>query len=153
MVGERTTMTSFAELDPAYRQLLDAPVTAIIAVLGKGGLPNLTPVWFDYADDLVLLNLAAHRKKVAWLRATPHATFMLMNPDNAYHWLSIKTTVHREITEDDPVEGPRVNEQLNRIWRKYMGGDGEYGLRDESMNESRILFELTVDAIATFGTP
>ena len=58
-----------------------------------------------------------------------------------------------EIAEDDPTEGKRVSDQLNRIWRKYTGDDGEYGLRDASVNESRILFELTVDKIATFGVP
>ena len=34
----------------------------------------------------MLLNLATHRKKVDWLRKDPHATFLLMNPENAYHW-------------------------------------------------------------------
>jgi hypothetical protein len=101
----------------------------------------------------VLLNLAHHRKKVEWLRATPHATFLLMNPQNAYHWVSIKTTVSREIAEDDPREGKRVTDQVDRIWRKYTGQDSAYGLRDESVGESRILFELSVDKIVTFGRP
>lgn len=152
-VGDRHDVGHLGELDHTYRQLLDRPVTATVAVLGSDGLPNLTPVWFDYEGELVLLNLAHHRKKVDWLRANPHATFLLMNPDDPYHWLSIKTTVHREIAEDHPTEGRRVTDQLNRIWRKYTGDDGEYGLRDASVNESRILFELTVDKIATFGVP
>ncbi|MGH3438835.1 MAG: pyridoxamine 5'-phosphate oxidase family protein, partial [Sciscionella sp.] len=129
MVGERDAVGALADLDPVYRKLLDEPVTAVIAVLGNNGLPNLTPVWFDYEGDAVLLNLATHRKKVNWLRANPHATVILVNPENAYHWLSIKTTVRREIAEDDPNEGVRVTEQLDRIWRKYTGNDTEYGLR------------------------
>lgn len=153
MVGEREAITSLADLDPIYRQLLDEPVTATVAVVGRDGLPNLTPVWFDYQGDLVLLNLAHHRKKVEWLRATPHATFLLMNPQNAYHWVSIKCTVRREITEGDSSAGGRVTEQLDRIWRKYTGDDSAYGLRDESVDETRILFEFSVDKIATFGRP
>ena len=43
-------------------------VTAVIAVMGDAGRPNLTPVWFDYEGNTVLLNLATHRKKVGWLR-------------------------------------------------------------------------------------
>jgi PPOX class probable F420-dependent enzyme len=153
MVGDRDGASHLADLDPIYKRLLDEPVTATVAVLGKDGLPNLTPVWFDYEGDLVLLNLATHRKKVNWLRENPHATFMLINPENTYHWVSIKTQVHREIPEDDPNEGKRVTEQLNRIWAKYTGQDTEYGLRDESMNESRIMFELSVTKVATFGQP
>lgn len=153
MVGDRGTVDSLADLDPVYKRLLDEPVTAVIAVLGNDGLPNLTPVWFDYEGDVVLLNLAHHRKKVDWLRAHPHATLLLMNPENAYHWVSIKTTVRREIAEEDPDEGKRATEQLNGIWRKYTGNDTDYGLRDESVNESRVLFELAVDRVATFGVP
>ena len=63
--------------------------------LGTQYTRDLTPVWFDYEGNTVLLNLAAHRKKVDWLRKDPEATFLLMNPQNAYHWLSIKATVTR----------------------------------------------------------
>jgi len=123
-----------------------------VAVIGDSGRANLTPVWFDYEGNTVLLNLATHRKKVDWLRKRAQATFLLMNPQNAYHWLSIKATVSREIAEDDPEEGQRVTDQLNRIFKKYTGGD-EYALRDPSFDERRVLFELEVDSVATFGRP
>ena len=152
-IGDRAAVSTLADLDPVYKQLLDEPVTAVVAVTGKDGLANLTPVWFDYEGDLVLLNLATHRKKVEWLRKESHATFLLMNPANAYHWLSIKCTVSREISEDDPDEGGRVTAQLDRIWTKYTGNEPPYGLRDPSLDERRVLFELTVDRIATFGRP
>jgi hypothetical protein len=35
-----------------------------VSVTGGDGGSDLTPVWFDYEGDLVLLNLATHRKKV-----------------------------------------------------------------------------------------
>jgi len=152
-IGERDEVDSLARLDPIYKQLIDEPVTAVLAVMGAIGRPNLTPVWFDYEGNTVLLNLATHRRKVAWLRANQQATFLLMNPANAYHWLSIKATVAREVSEDDPVEGPRVTAQLDRIWTKYTGNPGPYGLRDPSRDERRVLFELGVDSIATFGRP
>lgn len=152
-IGERQPVSSLADLDPVYKRLLDEPVTAIIAVTGADGLPNLTPVWFDYEGDTVLLNLATHRKKVNWLRKTPTATFLLLNPANAYHWVSIKAAVKREISEDDPAEGQRVTGQLDRIWVKYTGNEPPYGLRDPSINERRVLFELSVTRVATFGRP
>jgi PPOX class probable F420-dependent enzyme len=151
-IGDHEAVQSLDNLDPIYKPLLDKPVTAVVAVISPSGRANLTPVWFDYDGDTVLLNLSTHRKKVDWLRANPQATFMLMNPENAYHWVSIKATVSREVSEDDPVEGKRVTEQLNRIFHKYTGGD-EYALRDPSFDERRVLFELKVDSIATFGRP
>lgn len=60
--------------------------------------------------------------------------------------------VVREVSEDDPEEGPRVTAQLNRVFAKYTGGD-TYALRDPSIEERRVLFELAVDSVATFGRP
>jgi PPOX class probable F420-dependent enzyme len=152
-VGERSALQSLADLDPVYRQLLDGPVTAVISVTGGAGRSNLSPVWFDYDGDRVLLNLAAHRKKVHWLQKNPRATFLLMNPENPYHWMSIKATVARQISEDDPVDGARVTAQLDRMAAKYLGEDGGYALRDPSRSERRVLFEFSVDSVATFGRP
>lgn len=152
-IGERQAAQTLDELDPVYRRLIDEPVTAVVAVTGGSGRANLTPVWFDYEGNTILLNLATHRKKAGWLRKDPHATFILMNPENAYHWLSIKATVAREVSEDDPVEGSRVTAQLDRIWTKYTGNEPPYGLRDPGIDERRVLFELSVDSVATFGQP
>lgn len=152
-IGERGAVDSLDTLDPIYKQLIDGPVTAVVAVIGSTGRANLTPVWFDYEGDTVLLNLATHRRKVDWLRGNPEATFLLINPENAYHWVSIKATVSREVSEDDPDEGPRVTAQLDRIWTKYTGNEPPYALRDPGIDERRVLFELTVDSIATFGRP
>ena len=152
-IGERVTLSSLAQLEPAHRQLLDGPVTAVVSVIGSTGLANLTPVWFDYDGDLVLLNLASHRKKVAWLRKNPHATFLLMNPAHAFHWLTIKATVAREIHEDDPDLGHRATETIDRMWELYTGRPGPYGTRDPGIDERRVLFELRVDSVAVYGRP
>jgi PPOX class probable F420-dependent enzyme len=104
-VVSREDKESLDDLDPVYRQLLDEPVTAVIAVMGGDGRPWLTPVWFNYTGDRVLLNLAEHRRKTEWVRRNPQVTMLLMNPKNPYHWLSIKATVDREVHEDDPAEG------------------------------------------------
>jgi hypothetical protein len=42
---------------------------------------------------------------------------------------------------------------LDRIWVKYTGNEPPYALRDPSMDERRVLFELEVVKVATFGRP
>ena len=153
MVGSREEKQSLADLDPVYRQLLDEPVTAVIAVMGSDGRPNLTPVWFNYEGDTVLVNLAEHRGKTGWMRRDPRVTLLLVNPKNPYHWVSIKATAQREIHEDDPVEGRRATETIDQAWIKYTGSQPPYGLRDPGMDERRVLFECKVDRVATFGRP
>ena len=152
-VGSHASVNSLNDLDPIYKQLLDDPVPAMFAVLGSDGLPNLTPMWFDYEGSNVLVNVATHRKKVEWIRANPKLSLLLVNPANMYHWISIKCTVQREILEDDPTEGPGVTAQLDKVWTKYTKAPAPYGLRDPSRNERRVLFICPVDRIATFGKP
>ncbi|MEL7158446.1 MAG: pyridoxamine 5'-phosphate oxidase family protein [Actinomycetota bacterium] len=152
-VGTKEQINSISDLDETYKQLLDKPYACTMAVMGGDGRPNLTPMWFDYEGDKVMINVASHRKKTEWIRNTPEVTIMIMNPENMYHWLSMKVTVEREISEDDPNDGERVTAHLNKIWQKYIGEGDEYGLRDPSFDERRVLFECRVDKLATFGQP
>ncbi len=150
-VGDHDSIASLDDLDPMYKQLLDKPVAVVLAVIGGDGRPNLTPMWFDYKGDKVLVNVATQRKKVDWIRKNGQMSMLLVNPENAYHWVSLKITVEREISEDDPNEGAMVTEHLDKIWTKYTGAEPPYGLRDPSIDERRVLFVCRVDRVATFG--
>jgi PPOX class probable F420-dependent enzyme len=152
-VVSREEKESLDDLDPVYRRLLDEPVTAVIAVMGDDGRPWLTPVWFNYAGDRVLLNLAEHRRKTGCIRRNPQVTMLLMNPENPSHWVSLKATAEREVQEDDPAEGSRATETIDQSWTKYTGAEPPYGLRDPAMDERRVLFECRVDSVAVFGQP
>ena len=101
-IGDRYQVDSISSLDETYKQLMDKPFACVMAVMGPGGRPNLTPMWFDYEGDKVLINVAEHRKKTDWIRANPQVSILIMNPENMYHWMSLKVTVEREIHEDDP---------------------------------------------------
>ncbi len=151
-VGDRSEIDSLDELDPAYKKLLDEPVTAVLAVRRSDGRTSLTPVWIGYEGDKVLFNFADHRRKSDWVRDNPQITAMLMNPENPYHWMSIYATVTNEIHEDDD-DGHRATETIDQAWSKYTGADPPYGLRDPVRNERRVLFECTVDSLSTFGVP
>ena len=149
-VGDRKKASSLDDLDPIYKQLLDKPVVMVLAVIGADGRPGLTPMWFDYEDDHILINTAEQRPKCKWIRKNPHLTLLLLNPENPYHWVSIKCTVAEEILEEDD---PSVTTQLDKIWTKYTGEEPPYALRAPSIDEKRVLFKCRIDRIATFGKP
>ena len=102
-VGDRSAVNSLDDLDPIYKQLVDSPFHANFGVLGSDGGINITPMWFDYEGDTVLVNVATHRKKVEWIRKNPNLSILIVNPANMYHWISIKCHVEREILEDDQI--------------------------------------------------
>jgi PPOX class probable F420-dependent enzyme len=151
-VGSHDEVASLADLDPIYKQLLDRPIACVLAVIGGDGRPNLTPMWFDYEDDKVLVNTASHRPKCAWIRRNPRLTVLLVNPENPYHWMQIKCTVEKEMREWEE-GGDYVTRQLDRIWTKYTGNPPPYALRDPAIDEKRVLFICRIDRIATFGKP
>ena len=117
-VGERKKALGLSDLDPKYRRLLDEPVTMTLGLIGPGGRVALTPMWFDYEGEKVLVNTASHRPKCEWIRKNPRLTILLVNPKNPYHWVQIKCTVEKELREWEP-GGEYVTKQLDRIWHKY----------------------------------
>ena len=118
-MGSHDEIASLDDLDPIYKQLLDRPIACVLGVIGGDGRANLTPMWFDYEGDTVLVNVATHRKKMEWIREQPAAHHPAGQPRNPYHWLSIKCTVQPRGLEDDPEDSERVTAQLDRIWTKY----------------------------------
>ena len=124
----------------------------LMGLTAPDGTIGLTPMWFDYEGDKVLVNTASHRSKCGWIRKNRKLTILIVNPDNAYHWVQLKCSVEREEREED-AGGERVTKQLDKIWTKYTGNPPPYGLRDPAIDEKRVLFICNVDRIATFGKP
>jgi hypothetical protein len=84
-VGDRVKISGLSGLDPIYKALLDRPITVTLGLIGPDGRIGLTPMWFDYEGDKVLVNTASHRAKCDWIRKNPKLTILVVNPDNAYH--------------------------------------------------------------------
>ncbi len=151
-VGSRQQAASLDDLEPIYRELLDRPIVIMLGLIGPDGRIGLTPMWFDYEGDKILVNTALHRAKCGWIRNNPQLTILIVNPDNPYHWVQIKGTVEEERLEWEE-GGEAVTAQLDRIWTKYTGNEPPYGLRDPSIDEKRVLFVCRIDRVATFGKP
>ena len=91
-VGERVKISHLSDLDPIYKALLDRPITVTLGLIGPDGRIGLTPMWFDYEGDKILVNTASHRAKCGWIRQRPQLTLLIVNPDNPYHIGDRKST-------------------------------------------------------------
>ena len=63
-VGDRVQINSISDLDETYKQLMDKPIPVVMAVMGGDGRPNLTPMWFDYEGDKVLVDMMYENHQV-----------------------------------------------------------------------------------------
>ena len=89
-------MTPFPD---SHRYLLDASV-ASLATIGNDGYPQLTEVWFLFADDEIKLSLNTSRLKTRNLRQRPQCSLLLLDLENPYRYLEVRGNAKIEADED-----------------------------------------------------
>ena len=82
----------------AYQDLLDAPMTAILASNLPDGSVQASPVWFLSRDGELLISTTTDRQKYRNLRRDPRMAFTVIDPSRALRYLEIRGTAH--ITDD-----------------------------------------------------
>ncbi len=150
-IGERKVAQRITELAPEYLMLLTEPITATMATITPSGLPQLTPVWVNHDETFINLNSVRGRVKDRNLRKQPKLSLMLLNPKNAYHWMTIYGQVVEFIEEDDKARGHLATENIDTLSEKYLKRR-PYPFRDPK-GEVRVLYRVQPTRIVTFGKP
>lgn len=107
---------SDATLNPAARALLDEPVIANLATVGKNGSPHVTPVWVDLEGDDVVVNTAEGRAKTRNLRRSAEVAVSVVDPKDPFRVVALQGRV-ADITTDD------AEAHIDRLAQKYLGVD------------------------------
>ncbi len=99
-----------------YLDLLDwdRRAFAILATTMADGSPQATPIWFDVEGDLIMINSARGRVKVANMERRPRISLSIMDPDDPYRYLQIRgevVAVREETGKQD----------IDRLANKYLG--------------------------------
>ena len=129
-----------AELSEKQAQFLDNPYVGVVTTLREDGSPHATVVWVDRDDGAVSFNTARGRAKERHLNRDPRVAITVVDPQNAYQWVSVSGTA--ELTEDG------ADPQIDRLAKKYLGKD-EYPWR--SAEEQRVMVKIRVDKIDASG--
>ena len=105
-----------AKLDQ-YRDLLtEKKAFAHLATLMPDGSPQVTPVWFDYADGAIRVNSARGRVKDRNMKQGSSVALSILDPENPYRYLQVRGRVRR-VTEDGAVA------HIDSLAKKYIGQD------------------------------
>ena len=96
--------------------LLKGKNFASLATVNKDGSPQVSIVWIDYEDEVILINTAKGRVKTNNMQRDPRVSISITDSENPYYQATIKGRVI-EITEDGAVY------HINSLAKKYLNED------------------------------
>jgi PPOX class probable F420-dependent enzyme len=89
----------------AFRDLLSDETQAllVLATIMPDGSPQVTPVWFNFDGQHIMINSARGRTKDRNMTAHPHVAGLISDPTDPWRWMQIRGEVV-EITEDGALD-------------------------------------------------
>ena len=130
------------DIPAAFQDLMtNKKALAHLATVMKDGSPQVTPVWFDYANGRIRVNTAKGRVKARNMAEGSKVALSIVDPDNAYRYLQVRGTVAR-VTEDGAVA------HIDSLAKKYLGKD-VYPWHNPK--DVRTIYEIAPSAVQTMG--
>ncbi len=102
-----------AALTEKHREFLANPFVGTVTTLRPDGSAHNTVVWVDVDEHGASFNTAHGRRKPRNLARDPRLTLTVIDPQNAYRWLSITGTA--TLTDEG------AEDQIDRLAQKYIG--------------------------------
>ena len=102
-------------LDPAVRELAQAPNFATLTTLFPDGQPQTQVVWIDSDDDHLLINTEVHRPKFKNATRDPRVTVTVWDLDNPYRFIEVRGRVV------DTVRGDEARRHIDTCSEAYLG--------------------------------
>src|SRR5258707_9674920 len=97
----------------SHQDLFTLPLHITFITLMRDGFPQASIVWRLWESPYILVSSPANSQKTRNLRRDPHATLLMVDPQNAYRYVEVRGLV--ELIEDD-----RDYAFLERITQFYL---------------------------------
>jgi PPOX class probable F420-dependent enzyme len=130
-----------AAIPEQFQDLLHKKAFAQLATLMADGSPQVSPVWFDFDGQNILINTAKGRVKDQNMRRDSRVGLDIMDPDNPYRHLSIRGRVV-DITEKG------ADDHIDKLTKKYINQD-KYPYR--SNGEVRVIYKIQPERAYSMG--
>jgi PPOX class probable F420-dependent enzyme len=121
-----------------YEDLLSRETKAFanLALVLSDGTPQVTPVWFDWDGEAIVINTARGRVKDKVLRRHPVVAVAIADPRNPYRYVQIKGPVVSESEQN-------AYDHICDLQEKYRG-DRNYPKRP---GEVRVVYKIKPEKI------
>ena len=124
-----------AVIPDKYLDLLTQKKTfAELATVMPDGSPQVTPVWFDYANGVVRVNTAKGRVKQRNMKEGSPVALSIMDPDNPYRYVQIRGKVTRMTEQGADAHIELAGEEVPRQGQVSVraAGRGSGDIRDHA---------------------
>jgi PPOX class probable F420-dependent enzyme len=101
------------ELPPRVDEFLKRPNPAVIACVRPDGYPMSVATWYDWQDDLILVNMHESRGRLRWMRSNPKVCVTVLDQD-WYRHVSLFGSVVK-IVDDTTLA------DIDRLCSRYTG--------------------------------
>lgn len=115
LLFDDTDRSPMSGLSDEVRELLRRPYHAWVTTVRTDGSLHGTVVWVDVDGDDVIFNTAIGRAKERHLRRDARVSISVLDPNDAFHAVSVSGTARLE--EDG------ADEVIDRLAKKYLGVD------------------------------
>lgn len=109
-------------LPQTHVEFLSAPNPAVIGSVEPDGSPHTAATWYLWEDGRVLVNMAATRRRLDYMRNDPRVALTVVGQEGWYRQVTLRGRV-AEIADDGSLEG------IDRLSQQYTGQP--YARRDQ----------------------
>ena len=103
-------------MSPEVAKLIEDKNLAFVATLMKNDSPQITPVWIDLVDGIILVNTAKGRVKQRNVSRDPRVAISVVDRNNPYNMVTIRGNVVEQTTEG-------ADMHIDKMAKKYLGVD------------------------------
>jgi len=113
---------------------------AVVATIGKDGMPQLTPNWYVYTAGLFIISTTKQRVKYLNLVRDPRMSVCVMTEPLAVEYATIRGSVNI-------IDGDTIWPIVEGIVRRYVPEDKVNDRMAALMKEDRVIISMTPDRV------
>ena len=122
-------------------KLIEDKNLAFVATLMKDDSPQITPVWIDLVDGMILVNTAQGRVKQRNVSRDPRVAISIVDRNNPYNMVTIQGQVVAQTTDG-------ADSHIDKMAKKYLGKE-KYPSR--APGEIRVIYKVRPLKVSTMG--
>ncbi|MET0987791.1 MAG: PPOX class F420-dependent oxidoreductase [Steroidobacteraceae bacterium] len=130
-----------AAIPTSHADILQKKALAHLATVMPDGSPQVTPVWFDWDGQHVIINTAENRRKDRNVQRDGRVALSITDPDNPYRYLEIRGRVAERTKKG-------ADASIDALSKKYLGVDS---YPNRSAGEVRVIYKIAPEHTTTMG--